>query len=82
MKTYWWSWGVTAPFLTLSFAVSGQLHPRYPFDRSLGGPQSRYGRYGKDEDLTPAGNRTPAVQAVARRYTDFLLSNFATTYFV
>jgi hypothetical protein len=55
--------------------VSGQLHaladlpqgksPRYPLDRRLGGPQSRYGRCGEEENLAPAGNRTPAVQPVA-----------------
>jgi hypothetical protein len=44
--------------------VSGQLHalllyPRYPLDRRLGGPQSRYGRRGGEKILDPTGIRTP-----------------------
>jgi hypothetical protein len=39
--------------------------PRYPLDRSLGGPQSRFGRYGGKKDLAPAGNRNPTVQPLA-----------------
>jgi hypothetical protein len=60
--------------------VSGQLHapaalpqgnhPRYPLDRRLSGSQSLSGRFGEETNLAPAGNRTPAVQPVARRYTD------------
>jgi hypothetical protein len=45
--------------------------PRYPLDRRLGGPQSRYGRCGEEKNLAPAGNRNPAVQPVARLYTDW-----------
>jgi hypothetical protein len=54
--------------------VSGQIHapaalthekePQYVLDRRLGGPQSRSGRCG-EKILTPAGNRTWAVQPVA-----------------
>jgi hypothetical protein len=50
--------------------VSCQLHapaalpprksPRYPFYRRLGGPQSRYGRYGVMKIFYPTGIRTPA----------------------
>jgi hypothetical protein len=50
--------------------VSFKLRPLYPrcsFDRILGGPQSQSGRRGD-----PARNETPAVQHVARRYTDFI----------
>jgi hypothetical protein len=36
----------------------------------LGGPQSRSGRDGEEKNLTPAWNRTPAVQPVSCRYTD------------
>jgi hypothetical protein len=39
-------------------------------DRRLGGPQSRSGRCGEENNLAPAGIRTPAVQPIARRYTD------------
>jgi hypothetical protein len=45
--------------------------PRYLLDRRLGEPQSRSGRYGEEKNLTPAGNRSPAVQPVALRYTDW-----------
>jgi hypothetical protein len=61
--------------------VSGQLHasaaltpgkePRYPFDRRLGGTQSRSSSCGVEEISFPAGNRTPAVQTIARRYADW-----------
>jgi hypothetical protein len=34
-------------------------------DRRLGGTQSRYGRYGEEKNLGPAGNRTAAVKLVA-----------------
>jgi hypothetical protein len=61
--------------------VSGQLHtsaalppgsPRYPFDRRLGGPQSRSGRRGEDKILDPSGtfNSDSVIRPVASRYTD------------
>jgi hypothetical protein len=60
--------------------VSGQLQgpaalprrnrPRYPLDGRVGGPRSRSGRCGEEENLAPVGIRTPAVQSVTRRYTD------------
>jgi hypothetical protein len=63
--------------------VIGQLHApadsflgkiiRYPLDSGLGEPQRRSGRYGEDKNLVPTGNRTPAVQPVARRYTDWAI---------
>jgi hypothetical protein len=47
---------------------------RYPLDMRLGGPQSRSGRYGGEKkSLAPTGNRTPAVQSVARRYSDWAI---------
>jgi hypothetical protein len=67
--------------------VSGQLHapaalppgksPQYPFDRRLGGPQSRSGRYGevtffllyRDPQLPPP----LVVQPVASLYTDWAI---------
>jgi hypothetical protein len=37
----------------------------------LGGPHNRSARYGEKKIFVPAGNRTPAIQSVARRYTDW-----------
>jgi hypothetical protein len=51
--------------------------PRYAFDRRLGGPQNRSGRYGEVKNFDPTGTRTPAplvVQPVASRYTDWAIS--------
>jgi hypothetical protein len=56
--------------------VSGQLHPRYPLNRRLGEPQSRYGSYEKEKNIVPAGNRTPTIQPVARRYPTELSRKF------
>jgi hypothetical protein len=39
--------------------------PRYPLGRRLDGPQSRSGHYEEEKNLSPTGNRTPAVQPVA-----------------
>jgi hypothetical protein len=50
----------------------GEMTPRFPLDR-LGGSQSQSGRCRKDKNLTPVGIRTPAVQLVARRYTDWAI---------
>jgi hypothetical protein len=60
--------------------VSGQLHApealprehasRFPLDRRLDGPQSRFGSYEEEKNLSPARNGTQAVQLVVRRYTD------------
>jgi hypothetical protein len=64
----------------LDLGTSGQLHtPATLFrgtalanhwDRRLGGPQSRSGRYGEEKSLFPSGNRTMAIQPVACPYTD------------
>jgi hypothetical protein len=35
------------------------------WDRRLGGPQSRFGRYREEKNIYPVGNRTLAVQHVA-----------------
>jgi hypothetical protein len=65
--------------------VSGQLHapagltagkePLYPLDRRVGGPQSRSGRSGEEKNSQPPSResnpRTPIVQPVAQRYTDW-----------
>jgi hypothetical protein len=62
-------------FFTSTLDGGGQLHapvalsqekehaPRYTLDRKLGGPQSRSERR-EEKNLSPAGNRTPAVQPV------------------
>jgi hypothetical protein len=62
--------------------VSGLLHaqaalppgkePRYPLDRSLGGSQSRSGRYGEEKIVDPTGTRTPTPLPVASRYTNYV----------
>jgi hypothetical protein len=79
----WESRGIAHPFLTSAldsgeWSVSrperftpGEKSPRYPLDRGLGEPQSQSGRYGEEKNLAPAGNRTPAVQSVARLCTDW-----------
>jgi hypothetical protein len=36
---------------------------RYPWDRRLGGPQSRSGRYGEVNILDPTGSQTPTPQS-------------------
>jgi hypothetical protein len=60
--------------------VVGQLHApaallqgkstRYPVDKKLSGPQSPSGRCGDKKNFSLAGNQTPAVQPVVRRYTE------------
>jgi hypothetical protein len=42
-------------------------------EKSLNGLQSWSGRCGEDKNLTAVGNRIPAVQPVARRYTDWAI---------
>jgi hypothetical protein len=59
--------------------VSGKLHalaalppgkePPVLIRYEAGWAQSRSGRCGEEKNLAPAGNRTPVVQPVARRYT-------------
>jgi hypothetical protein len=72
--------GMAPPFLTSALDVSGQLQapaalsagisPRYPSVRRLRGPQGRSRRFGDEKNLVSAGIRTPAIQPVARSYTD------------
>jgi hypothetical protein len=48
--------------------------PRYPLDRRRGGPQSRSGCGGEEKIPSPrreSNPRTPIVQPVAQRYTDW-----------
>jgi hypothetical protein len=65
-----WRWVVS--FTPLPLYPGGNWR-RYPLDRKLGGPQSRYRRYREEKNLAPAGIRTPAVQPVARRYADWAI---------
>jgi hypothetical protein len=57
---------------------TGKEHPLPPvlLNRSLGGPQSRPGRYGEVKILDLAGTRTPTpsvVQPVASQYTIIII---------
>jgi hypothetical protein len=63
--------------------VNGQLHapaalppwksPRYPLDRRLGGPQSRFGSGGEKKNSQPLSKIGPTIiQPVAQRYTTVL----------
>jgi hypothetical protein len=45
----------------------------YPLDRRLTGPESLSGRCEKEKNFVPTGNRTPVVQPVTRRYTDWAI---------
>jgi hypothetical protein len=49
--------------------------PRYPLDRSLGGPQSQSGQHGEEKILDPTGTRTPTsvVQPVLGLYTEYAI---------
>jgi hypothetical protein len=57
--------------------MSGQLHApaalapgKEPLDRSLGGLQSRTGRYGEEKNSGPfPGLEPPTIQPVAQSYT-------------
>jgi hypothetical protein len=77
------SGGIDPSFLTSALMeVSGQLHVpaallpvkdlplRYALDMTLGGPQSLSGRCEEENNVSSAGNRTLAVQPLARRYAD------------
>jgi hypothetical protein len=46
----------------------------YPLDRKLGGPHNRvWTLWRRDKYFAPSGNRTPAAQPVAHRYTDWAI---------
>jgi hypothetical protein len=60
-----WRWVVS--FTPRPLYLRGKS-PRYPLDRRLGGPQSRSGHSGDEENKSlpfPAGNRTLVVQPIA-----------------
>jgi hypothetical protein len=81
----WGSGGIAPPFLTSALDGADCVASRpcrfiprgnrnlYPLYRRLGGPKSRSGRYGEEKNLASAGNRTPAVQHVASRYTNWAI---------
>jgi hypothetical protein len=59
--------------------------PWYPLDRRLGGPQSRSGRGGEEKipSLRRESNpRTPIVQPVAQRYTDWAITALHKVYYI
>jgi hypothetical protein len=47
--------GGRSVLLSGHFILMGEA-PRYPLDRTLGGPQSRSGRYGEERNIDPVGN--------------------------
>jgi hypothetical protein len=64
--------------------ASGQLHapaalpsgkePPVPMEQEAGwAPEPAWTLWSKEKCLSPAGNRTPAVQPVAHRYTDWAI---------
>jgi len=76
-KMYWRSGGITSCILNLGtrcrWVVSFTPRPLcplekifwYPFDRSVGAPQSRSGRGGEEKKIpSPVGSRIPVVQSV------------------
>jgi hypothetical protein len=65
-----WKWVVS--FMLLFLYPRGK-NTRYSFDSSLCGIHSPSGRCGEEKNLTPFGNRTPAVQPEAHRYTDWAI---------
>jgi hypothetical protein len=75
-----WRWVVS---FTLRPLYSQGNSPRYPLYERLDGALSSSGCYGKKKTLVPAGNRTPTVQPLACRYTDWsipaLCRRYATT---
>jgi hypothetical protein len=58
-----WRWVVS--FTPRSLYPRGRT-PRYPLDRRLSGPQSRFGRRGEEKILDPTGTRTPTPQSLYR----------------
>jgi hypothetical protein len=68
-----WRWVVSFTFQPL---YSWGKSRRYPFDRRLGGPQSRSGQRGEEKILDPTGTRTPTPRSSspqASRYTDYAI---------
>jgi hypothetical protein len=67
-------WKRVVSFTSLPLYPWGKIH-RYPLDRRLGRPIA-----GLDADtiLTTTENRTPALQPVARHYTDWAIENMET----
>jgi hypothetical protein len=58
-------------------ALSPGKSPWYPLDRRLGGHQNRSGRGGEEKNSQPrrgSNHRTPIVQPVAQRYTDWAIT--------
>jgi hypothetical protein len=95
MKTYWGSGGIAPLILDLGtkwmWVVSFTPRPLYrqgkspwyPLDKRMGGPQSRSGRGSekKNSQLPPGMEpRTPIVQPIAQRCTDWAITAIIKTY--
>jgi hypothetical protein len=89
MESYWGSGGIAPPILWRRhyMEVSGQIHapdlypqgksPSYPLDRKLGGPRAVLVAVVKRKIPSPrreSNLRTPIVQPVAQRYTDWAIA--------
>jgi hypothetical protein len=61
-----WRWVVS---VTPRPVYSRGNRPQCSLVRRLGGPLSRSGLYGEEKNSSPATNRTPVVQPIARCYT-------------
>jgi hypothetical protein len=82
MEAYWWSGGIVPRILyfgtrwrwvvsfTIPAALSQGKSPWYPFDRRLGGPQSRSGRCWEEKNPQhlPVFEH-PIIQPVSQRCT-------------
>jgi hypothetical protein len=91
MKTYGGVDVVIHVFLTSALVGCGQFHAptalspwkstRYPSDRRLGGPQSRFGRRGEEKILDPTGTRTPSASESAVTVPDGVVTFPTKTFF-
>jgi hypothetical protein len=76
----WGSRGVAPPFLTstmhlgeLSASCPGLLNPATYYVGGWWAPEPVLTLCRREESLDPAGNQTPAIQSVARRYADWAM---------
>jgi hypothetical protein len=60
-----WRWVVSFRY-RLRYTSGNSPPPRFPFDRRLGGPRSLCGRCGEEKISCSTGNRTRALQPIAR----------------
>jgi hypothetical protein len=89
MRAHWGSWGIAPRILDLGtrrrWVVGFTPRPLYPKEKSpwfpldsrLGGPQSRSRHGGEEKNSQPhreSNSKTPIVQPVAQRYTDWAIA--------